>query len=61
MSPNNIEFKNMVIELAKRNKIELDEKELLLKANQWQIHYGNLSGRTASQFINYLKNGGNEI
>ena len=29
-------------------------EELLLKANQWELHHGGLTGRTAQQFIDYL-------
>ncbi|MCR5112889.1 MAG: ATP-binding protein [Acholeplasmatales bacterium] len=49
-----MEFKNMVLELAKRNDIELDEKTLLMEANRFQMSNGTLSGRTASQFISYI-------
>lgn len=48
------EFRNMVIELANRNDIDLDEKTLLLEANKFQMTNGTLSGRTASQFISYI-------
>ncbi len=48
------EFRNMVIELANRNDIDLDEKTLLLEANKFQMSNGTLSGRTASQFISYI-------
>ncbi len=61
MSPSNQEFKNIVLELAKRNNIMIPEDELLLKATQWEIRYGNLSGRTAEQFIKYISNGGRDI
>lgn len=61
MSLNNIEFKNMVVELAKRKDVTMPIEELLAKACQWEIRYGNLSGRTAEQFINYISNGGKDI
>ena len=32
----------------------MPEEELLLKANQWELSHGGLSGRTASQFITHL-------
>ena len=48
------DFRNMVIELANRNDIDLDEKTLLLEANKFQMSNGTLSGRTASQFIAYI-------
>ena len=38
--------------------IEMDEKELLLEANKWELSHGGLSGRTAEQFINYVRAGG---
>ena len=60
-SLSNIEFKNMVLELAKRHKVIMPDEELLLKASQWEIRYGNLSGRTAEQFIKYISNGGKDI
>ena len=34
--------------------IEMDEKELLLEANKWELSHGGTSGRTAQQFINYI-------
>ncbi len=57
-SLNNMEFKNMVLELAKKYNIEEDETTLLQKANQWEIRYGNLSGRTAEQFVKFISTGG---
>ena len=32
----------------------MEEKELLLQANAWELQHGGLSGRTAQQFIDYL-------
>ena len=40
--------------LARKHDIELPKEELLLKANQWELQHGGLSGRTAQQFIDYL-------
>ncbi len=53
-SPSAKEFNRIVLELAKRNGIEMDENQLLLKANQWELSHGGLSGRCAQQFISYL-------
>ena len=50
------EFKNMVLELAKRAKLNISEKELLEEANKFQMTFGSLSGRCASQFISYISN-----
>lgn len=52
--PEKKEFQEIVRQLAKRNGIEMDEKELLLEANKWELAHGGLSGRTAQQFIDYL-------
>ena len=53
-APDKREFQNIVLELAKRNNINKSEEELLLLANQWEMHHGGKSGRTAQQFIDYL-------
>ena len=42
---------NDTVEKVKNN---MPEEELLLKANQWELSHGGLSGRTASQFITHL-------
>ena len=52
--PEKKEFQEIVRQLAKRNGIEMDEKELLLEANKWELNHGGLSGRCAQQFIDYL-------
>ena len=53
-SPDKKQFQNIVKTLAERNDIQIPEQELLLKANQWELSHGGLSGRTAQQFIDYL-------
>ena len=53
-SPDKKEFQQIVRELARQNKIELPEEELLLQANRWELTHGGRSGRTAQQFIDYL-------
>lgn len=50
------EFKEMVLQLAKKNKIDIQESVLLREANIWELTYGSLSGRCATQFIHYLVN-----
>jgi len=54
IGPGPKEFREIVLVLAKRNHIEMDEKELLLAANKWELNHGGRSGRTAQQFIDYL-------
>lgn len=53
-APSKKEFQSIVKELAKRSGIPMQEEELLLEANKWELSHGGLSGRTAQQFINYL-------
>lgn len=52
--PEKKEFQEIVRQLAKRNGIEMEEKELLLEANKWELNHGGLSGRCAQQFIDHL-------
>ncbi|MDO4966701.1 MAG: ATP-binding protein [Lachnospiraceae bacterium] len=54
-SPEKKEFNNIVKELAKRYDLNIEENELVLEANKWELSHGGLSGRTASQFIDYLR------
>ena len=53
-SPDKKQFQQIVSALAERNDIQMDEQQLYLKANQWELSHGGLSGRTAQQFIDYL-------
>ncbi len=48
-------FNNIVLTLARREGITLSDEELYEEANKWQVSHGSFSGRTARQFINYLR------
>lgn len=50
------EFKKMVKALAIRNDIVMEDEILMKEANIWQMNYGSLSGRCATQFISYMVN-----
>ena len=52
--PSPKEFQKIVITLAKRYQLDMEEKELLAEANKWELSHGGISGRTAQQFIDYL-------
>lgn len=52
--PEKKEFQKIVTTLAARNHVRMDEDELLLQANQWELTHGGFSGRAAQQFIDYL-------
>lgn len=53
-APDKKEFGNIVKTLATRHNITMQEEELLLEANKWELAHGGLSGRTAQQFIDYI-------
>ena len=53
-APDKKEFQNIVRTLAERYGVRMEEQELLLEANKWELSHGGLSGRTAQQFIDYL-------
>ena len=52
--PNKKEFQKIVSVLAERYGVSIPEDELMLKANQWELSHGGMTGRTAQQFIDYL-------
>ena len=54
-SPDKKEFNNIVLALAKKHNINMDEKEILVKANMWELSHGGMSGRSATQFVTYLQ------
>lgn len=54
-SPQQKQFQEIVLGLAKRHHIAMEESELLFLANQWELSHGGLSGRTARQFVTYLQ------
>ena len=53
-APSQKEFQEIVKSLARKHKIQKEEEELLKEANQWELHHGGRSGRTAQQFMDYL-------
>ena len=53
-SPDKKQFKQIVLELAKRDGLDMPEDQLLLEANRWELNHGGFSGRTARQFIDHL-------
>lgn len=48
------EYGNIVVTLARKSGIQMDEEELKKEAVKWEMYHGGISGRTAQQFINYL-------
>ena len=53
-SPDRAEYHEIVRSLAEEAGIDMDEQELLVKADAWEIRHGGVSCRTARQFIDYL-------
>ena len=52
--PQQREFQNIVVTLARRAGLAMDEETLKAEAVKWEMTHGGLSGRTAQQFIDYL-------
>lgn len=50
------EFLNIVDTLAKKYHLDMDQEELHAQAMIWEIRNGGFSGRTATQFIQYMVN-----
>ena len=53
-SPSKKEFQQIVLTLAQKHGLHMDQEELFQQANAWELRHGGLSGRTAQQFIDYL-------
>lgn len=53
--PNQKEYFNIVVNLARRAGITMPEEELTKEANKWELSHGGISGRTAQQFVDYLQ------
>ncbi|MDD6347318.1 MAG: ATP-binding protein [Lachnospiraceae bacterium] len=53
-APGKKDYNTIVRTLSARAGLDMDEETLLLEANKWEISHGGFSGRTASQFIDYL-------
>lgn len=53
-APTRQEYHEIVLTLAMRSGIAMEEKKLFTMADAWEIRHGGISGRTAQQFINYL-------
>ncbi|MBE5964652.1 MAG: ATP-binding protein [Lachnospira sp.] len=52
--PSQKEYFEIVLELARKQGINMSDEELKAGANAWELSHGGISGRTAQQFINYL-------
>ncbi|MCF0141095.1 MAG: ATP-binding protein [Mogibacterium sp.] len=53
-SPVRQEYHDIVKTLAAKAGIEMDEKEMLVQADAWDIRHGGVSCRAARQFVDYL-------
>ena len=48
------EYFEMVRYLADKNRIRLEDEELIRRARIWSLEHGKMSGRVAQQFIDHL-------
>lgn len=53
--PGKKEFDNIVLTLAHRRGLNVSDDELLYEANKWELSHGGMSGRTAEQFVDYMR------
>ncbi len=53
--PDKKQYEEIVKGLAARYGITMEEETLLAEAGKWELSHGGLSGRTAQQFIDYLR------
>ncbi len=53
-APSKKEYDRIVLELAKRDGLDMDEDILLEEANKWELSHGGRSGRCARQLIDHL-------
>ncbi len=60
-SPIKKEYLEIVRHMAEEEKLQIDEELLAKKAMQWEMAYNGMSPRTARQFINWLKAGGETL
>lgn len=51
-APDKRAYHEIVRSLARQQGVAMEEEALLLLADQWELHHGGRSGRTAQQFIN---------
>ena len=54
-SPDKREFEDIVLALRDRYGIIRSDEDILAEAHAWEISHGGRSGRTARQFIDYLR------
>lgn len=53
--PTQKEYFDIVISLAKKAGVKMDEDTLKAEAKKFELNHGGISGRTAQQFINYVQ------
>lgn len=60
-SPLKKEYLQIVRKMAEEEKLQIDPILLEQKAMQWEMAYNGMSPRTARQFINWMKAGGESV
>lgn len=53
--PDKKQYEDIVKGLAARYGVTMEEEKLFAEAGKWELAHGGLSGRTAQQFIDYLR------
>ena len=50
-------YHDIVLNLAKKAGLDINESELLAGADRWEIRHGGKTGRAARQYVDYLSGG----
>ena len=53
-SPTRKMYHEIVLTLAKKSGLKIDEEKLLSGADRWELRHGGMTGRAARQYIDYL-------
>ena len=53
-SPSRENYHNIVISLAEKAGLNIEQEKLLYGADRWEIQHGGKTGRAARQYIDYL-------
>lgn len=53
-SPDRKMYHDIVLKLAERAGLDIDEEKLIYGADRWEIRHGGKTGRAARQYIDYL-------
>lgn len=54
-APDKKTYNRIVLDLKKKYNLDIEDEELLRKANAWEVSHGHRSGRGAQQLLDYIE------